>query len=148
MQDLTSLAELNQEYEPQSQTPEPFTEPFTIYSTPQQPVYTGYSQVYPGSYQATHDSNHLAQEVQSGSVYVQQQKATKSFSKKPKAVQQQEAEIAEEEDEDLYYIFYDKVGYRDQSLHFTHPVYVYPLENIKPDTKKNNLSMNLSMTLS
>ena len=143
MQDLTSLAELNQEYEPQTQTPEPI-----VYSTPQQPVYTGYSQVYPGSYQATHDSNHLAQEVQSGSVYVQQQKATKSFSKKPKAVQQQEAEIAEEEDEDLYYIFYDKVGYRDQSLHFTHPVYVYPLENIREDTKKNNLSMNLSMTLS
>ena len=141
MQDLTSLAELNQEYEPQPHTPET-----TIFSTPQQPVYTGYSQVYPGSYQATHDSNHLAQEVQSGSVYVQQ-KATKSFSKKPKVVQQQEAEIAEEEDEDLYYIFYDKVGYRDQSLHFTHPVYVYPLENIKPDTK-NNLSMNLSMTLS
>ena len=137
MQDLTSLAELNQEYEPQSQTPEPF-----VYSTPQQPVYTGYSQVYPGSYQATHDSNHLAQEVQSGSVYVQQK--AKSFSKKPKAVQQQETEIAEEEDEDLYYIFYDKVGYRDQSLHFTHPVYVYPLENIT----KNNLSMNLSMTLS
>ena len=142
MQDLTSLAELNQEYEPQTQeTPEPI-----VYSTPQQqPVYTGYSQVYPGSYQATHDSNHLAQEVQSGSVYVQQ-KATKSFSKKPKAIQQQEAEIAEVEDEDLYYIFYDKVGYRDQSLHFTHPVYVYPLENIKKDTK-NNLSMNLSMTL-
>merc|ERR1739838_771704 len=88
-------------YEPQTQTPEP-----VVYSTPQQPVYTGYSQVYPGSYQATHDSNHLAQEVQSGSVYVQQQKATKSFSKKPKAVQQQEAEIAQEED--LYYIFYDK----------------------------------------
>jgi len=101
VQDLTSLAELNQEYEPQSQTPEPF-----VYSTPQQPVYTGYSQVYPGSYQATHDSNHLAQEVQSGSVYVQQK--AKSFSKKPKAVQQQETEIAEEEDEDLYYIFYDK----------------------------------------
>ena len=139
MQDLTSLAELNQEYEPQYQTPEPI-----VYSTPQQPVYTGYSQVYPGSYQATHDSNHLAQEVQSGSVYVQQK--AKSFFKKPKAVQQQETEIAEEEDEDLYYIFYDKVGYRDQSLHFTHPVYVYPLENIK-DTKKN-LSMNLSMTLS
>ena len=93
MRDLTSLAELNQEYEPQSQTPEPFTEPFTIYSTPQQPVYTGYSQVYPGSYQATHDSNHLAQEVQSGSVYVQQKESL-------------ESEL--EEDEDLYFIFYDK----------------------------------------
>merc|ERR1712008_155254 len=101
VQDLTSLAELNQEYEPQYQTPEPI-----VYSTPQQPVYTGYSQVYPGTWEATHDSNHLAQEVQSGSVYVQQK--AKSLFQKPKAVQQQETEIAEEEDEDLYYIFYDK----------------------------------------
>ena len=54
-------------------------------------------------YQATHDSNHLAEEVQSGSVYVQQKQ------KEP------EPEITpeSEDDEDLYYIFYDKVGYRD-----------------------------------
>ena len=58
-----------------------------------QPVYSGYSQVNPGSYQATHNSNHLAQEVQSGSVYVQQKESL-------------ESEL--EEDEDLYFIFYDK----------------------------------------
>ena len=57
VQDLTSLAAV-EEYE--------------------QPVYTGYSQVNPGTYQSTHHSNHLAQEVQSGSVYVQHPQHTVS----------------------------------------------------------------------
>merc|ERR1712223_2270549 len=74
VQDLTSLAGVGE------------------YETPQ-PVYSGYSQVNPGSYQATHNSNHLAQEVQSGSVYVQQKESLESDL---------------EEDEDLYFIFYDK----------------------------------------
>ena len=47
-------------------------------------------------YQSTHQASHLAQDVQSGSVYVQ-----------PDSNQNEEAET-EEEDQDLYYIFYDK----------------------------------------
>jgi hypothetical protein len=47
----------------------------------------------PGHYQATSNAGHLAQEVQSGSVYVQHE--------------QEPQPALEEEDEDLYYIFYD-----------------------------------------
>ena len=72
VQDLTSLAEV-EEYEQPSQS----------------------SYGYRNSYQATYNSNHLAQEVQSGSVYV-----SKPEEKDP---------VEEEFDEDIYHIFYEPV---------------------------------------
>lgn len=105
-------------YEPQS-PPAPIEEPiFEHYSAPVQDLtslaavdeidtYSGYSQVssVPPAYQATYDSNHLAQEVQSGSVYVQHGKPTASA-----------------EDEDLYYIFYDETQQSSTARPYT-PAY-------------------------
>ena len=67
--------------------------PFDVLKTAEQQEY----HPQPSSqYQSTHQASHLAQDVQSGSVYVQ-----------PDSNQNEEAET-EEEDQDLYYIFYDK----------------------------------------
>jgi len=89
VQDLTSLAEV-EEYEIHTTT----SSPKSISSVPEHVYYRDH-QGYGILYQATHDSNHLAEEVQSGSVYVQQ-------------TPEPEITPESEDDEDLYYIFYDK----------------------------------------
>ena len=97
VQDLTSLAEFDM-YEIHTTST---SKPKSISSKVPDHVYYRDHEGYGILYQNTHDSNHLAEEVQSGSVYVQ------------KPQKESETEITPEDDEDLYYIFYDKVGYRD-----------------------------------
>jgi len=92
VQDLTSLAEFDM-YEIHTTST---SKPKSVSSKVPDHVYYRDHEGYGILYQNTHDSNHLAEEVQSGSVYVQ----------KPQI--ESETEITPEDDEDLYYIFYDK----------------------------------------